>query len=177
MEPVLITDITKFKDSRGFFYESFKSSVMRDKHGIVENFVQDNHSVSSKNTIRGMHYQWNGPMGKLVRVVSGAIVDVIVDIRKNSPTFGEVNYYELNDENLHQLYVPAGFAHGFRCLSDAATVIYKCTEEYNRKGESGIDPFDGELNIDWGISSDDAIISEKDFLSKSFREYSREPRF
>ena len=177
MEPILITDIRKFEDNRGAFYESFKSSFFRERYNVGEQFVQDNHSISSKNTIRGLHYQWDCPMGKLVRVASGAIVDVIVDIRKNSPAFGEVSYYELNDGNLHQLYVPPGFAHGFVCQSSDAVVMYKCTAEYNSKGESGINPFDKELNISWGISADDAIISEKDLLSKSFREYSREPRF
>lgn len=177
MEPILITDIRKFEDNRGAFYESFKSSVFRERYNVGEQFVQDNHSISSKNTIRGLHYQWDCPMGKLVRVAQGSIIDVLVDIRKVSKTFGDVSYYELSDKNLHQVYVPPGFAHGFSCVSDSAVVMYKCTAEYNPNGESGINPFDKELNINWGISSRDAIISEKDLLSKSFREYSREPRF
>lgn len=177
MKPILIDNIKCFKDERGLFYESFKNSSLKEKYNIQENFVQDNHSVSCKNTIRGMHYQWDKPMGKLVRVAVGSITDVVVDIRKDSDTFGDVFYYELNDENLHQLYVPAGFAHGFICKSDTAIVMYKCTSEYNKNGESGINPFDSSLNIKWGIDYKQAVVSDKDLNSKNLVDYLKEPKF
>jgi dTDP-4-dehydrorhamnose 3,5-epimerase len=177
MEPILIKNINKFEDKRGLFYESFRTSAFKDTYEIEQAFVQDNHSVSCKNTIRGMHYQWDEPMGKLVRTATGAITDVVVDIRKDSITFGNVYYYELNDKNLHQLYIPPGFAHGFICRSETAIVLYKCTAEYNKQGESGINPFDKTLNIDWGIEYDEAIISEKDLHSQSIEQYLQEPKF
>lgn len=177
MEPILIKNLKIFKDDRGIFYESFKESFLKEQYGIQELFVQDNHSVSCKNTIRGMHYQWDKPMGKLVRVAQGAITDVIVDIRMNSKTFGKAFYYDLDSENNHQLYVPTGFAHGFVCRSEEAIVIYKCTAEYNKNGESGINPFDLELNIRWGISNNEAIISKKDLESKTLKKYKEESKF
>lgn len=177
MEPVLITDISPFNDRRGIFYESYKESLFQERYGIKERFVQDNHSVSCKNTIRGMHYQWDSPMGKLVRVAIGEITDIIVDIRKNSPTFGSVMTYDLNEENLYQLYIPPGFAHGFICRSEMAVVMYKCTSEYNKSGESGINPFDPLLNIDWGIEYKQAIVSQKDLDSQNLVEYLKEPKF
>ena len=177
MKPILIDRIQSFEDKRGLFYESYKKSVFKDLYGIKEVFVQDNHSVSCKNTIRGMHYQWDNPMGKLVRVAIGAITDVVIDIRKDLSTFGNVYRYELDDKNLHQLYVPPGYAHGFICRSDTAIVMYKCTAEYNKNGESGINPFDKTLNIDWEIEYDKAIISEKDLHSQSIEQYLEEPKF
>jgi dTDP-4-dehydrorhamnose 3,5-epimerase len=177
MKPILIDKIQSFEDRRGLFYESFKTSVFKDVYGIEEVFVQDNHSVSCKNTIRGMHYQWDKPMGKLVRVATGAITDVIVDIRRDSDSFGDVYRYELDDENLHQLYVPPGYAHGFICRSETAVVMYKCTSEYNKNGESGINPFDPFLNIDWGIDYNEAVVSQKDLDSKNLVDYLKEPKF
>ena len=176
-KPVLVDSIKIFEDSRGIFYESYKQTFFKNECDIDEIFVQDNHSVSCKNTIRGMHYQWEQPMGKLVRVAKGAITDVIVDIRKQSEDFGKVFYYDLDEKNGHQLYVPPGFAHGFICRSDEAVVLYKCTSEYNKNGESGINPFDPLLTINWGISYDDAVVSEKDLNSKTLKEYEQEPRF
>ena len=177
MMPILINNIRNFIDQRGVFYESYKYSFLRNEYGIEETFVQDNHSVSSKNVIRGLHYQWDKPMGKLVRVAKGFITDVVVDIRKESGDFGKVFYYELNEENLSQLYVPPGFAHGFICKSDEAIVQDKCTAEYNQKGESGINPFDKALDIKWGVEYNNIIVSEKDLNSKAFLEYEREPKF
>ena len=177
MKPILIDKIVSFRDKRGLFYESFKASTIKGTYGIEEIFVQDNHSVSCKNTIRGMHYQWNNPMGKLVRVAVGAITDVVVDIRKDSDSFGNVYRYELDEENLHQLYVPPGYAHGFICRSDTAVVMYKCTAEYNKHGESGINPFDPFLNIDWGIDYNEAVVSQKDLYSKNLVDYLKEPKF
>lgn len=177
IQPLLIEEIKSFKDNRGIFYESYKQSMFKEKFSLNETFVQDNHSVSCKNTIRGMHYQWDKPMGKLVRVAIGSILDVLVDIRINSDTFGKVFYYEINDENLSQVYIPPGFAHGFICKSDTAIVMYKCTEEYNKEGESGINPFDKQLNINWGIDYKEAIVSEKDLNSKTLKQYMMEAKF
>ena len=171
MEPILIEDVRKFEDNRGFFYESYKQSM------INESFVQDNHSLSKKNTIRGLHYQWDKPMGKLVRVAQGEIMDVVTDVRKDSGNFGKSYYYQLSDKNLKQLFVPPGFAHGFICRSETAIVLYKCTSEYNKFGESGINPFDEDLNIDWGIKLEESVISQKDLESKSFSEYILKPKF
>lgn len=177
MKPVLITNIKKFIDQRGLFYESYKHSFFKSEYGIEEDFVQDNHSLSYKNVIRGMHYQWDRPMGKLIRVPKGSVMDVVIDIRSESDDFGKISYYELNEENLSQLYVPPGFAHGFICKSDEAIVQYKCTAEYNQKGESGINPFDKTLDIKWGVQYNKAVVSEKDLNSKTFLEYQREPKF
>lgn len=177
MEPILINKIRCFTDHRGIFYESHKESFLKEYYGIEEVFVQDNHSVSNKNVIRGMHYQWDRPMGKLVRVAKGSIMDVIVDIRKESLNFGKVSYYNLDDQNLLQLYVPSGFAHGFICKSDEAIVLYKCTAEYNKEGESGLNPFDKTLNIDWGLEYAETIISEKDLHAQSIEQYIKEPKF
>lgn len=171
MEPFLITT-KKYFDLRGSFCESYKLSNIPN---LI--FVQDNHAVSKKNVIRGMHYQWDNPMGKLVRCSLGKIIDVIVDIRIKSDSFGKIYYYELSEENMNQLYVPPGFAHGYIALNDVTHVQYKCTSEYNKNGEGGINPLDKELNIDWGIDLKQAIISEKDNNSLSFSQYILEPKF
>jgi dTDP-4-dehydrorhamnose 3,5-epimerase len=175
MEPILI-DTKYFIDDRGIFYESYKKSSMI-LHNICKDFVQDNHSTSKKNTIRGLHYQWDKPMDKLVRVSFGVIMDVVVDIRINSKNYGKVYYYELSEQNLKQLYIPSGFAHGFVALSDIAHVQYKCTNEYNSSGESGIDPLDKDLNINWNIDINRAIISNKDLNAISFKKYSLNAKF
>lgn len=177
MNPILIENVKSFKDKRGTFYESYKYSNLKNVYGIDEVFVQDNHSISCKNTIRGMHYQWDKPMGKLVRVAQGHITDVVVDIRSRSATFGKVFYFSLSEEKLNQLYVPPGFAHGFICRSETAVVIYKCTSEYNKEGESGINPFDKSLKINWEIEYDEAIMSEKDNNAQSIEQYLKEPKF
>jgi dTDP-4-dehydrorhamnose 3,5-epimerase len=171
MEPILI-DTKYFIDDRGIFYESYKKSSLLDY-----TFVQDNHAVSKKNVIRGMHYQWDGPMDKLVRCSHGKVMDVIIDVRKKSINFGKIYYFELSEENMQQLFVPAGFAHGYVALSDVAHVQYKCTVEYNKNGESGINPLDKKLNINWGIDLQNAIISDKDKQSISFEEYALNPKF
>jgi len=176
-EPILIEGLRIFEDNRGCFFESYKQSVFQETYGISKEFVQDNHSYSVKNTIRGLHYQWDGPMGKLVRAASGTVKDVIVDIRKESNNYGKSYSYILSADNNNQLYVPPGFAHGFVCLSEEAVVLYKCTEEYNNLGESGINPFDKDLRIDWGIKREKAVISEKDASAQTFLEYSQLPRF
>lgn len=178
-DPILIQKINKFQDSRGFFYESYKENFLSEEYGITKKFVQDNHSVSKYGVIRGMHYQWDSPMDKLVRVSKGKIVDVIIDIRKNSPTFGEVSSYLLDEENNYQLWIPAGFAHGFVSLSQEAHVQYKCTEVYNKDAESGICPLDKKTKSIFlkYISKNDIILSEKDKSSKSFSEYCLDAKF
>jgi dTDP-4-dehydrorhamnose 3,5-epimerase len=149
-----------FSDQRGFFLETYKYSEFF-KNGIKEYFVQDNHSKSVKNVLRGLHYQ-NNPkaQGKLVRCTKGRVWDVGVDIRKGSPYFGKWVGLELSEENFYMLYIPAGFAHGFCVLSDIAEVQYKCTEEYSIELDSGIRWDDPDININWPIR--DPLLSEKD---------------
>ena len=151
-----------FKDSRGYFFEAYNQNVY-DKQGIDIKFVQDNQSFSARGTIRGLHYQLPPhSQTKLVRVLSGAILDVAVDIRKGSPTYGKVFTIELNAENKKQLYIPAGFAHGFSVLSETAEVLYKCDKFYNKESEAGILYNDPSLGIDWMIEKGSELISEKD---------------
>lgn len=149
-----------FHDERGFFTETFKASDF-EKNGLPSVFVQDNYSVSKKNCIRGLHYQLDPyAQGKLVRVVSGAIRDVAVDIRRNSPTFLQKAVVELSDQNHHMLFIPPGFAHGFVALTDDVKLVYKCTAEYSKEHERGIRFDDPEINIDWGVTN--PIVSKRD---------------
>lgn len=152
---VLLITPKVFKDSRGYFLESFNN-----KH-LPFNFVQDNQSYSEKNTIRGLHYQVNKPQGKLVRVIKGRILDVAIDIRKDSPTFKQYVAVELSSDNFKQLYVPEGFAHGFSVLSDEAEVLYKTTDYWYKEHERSINFNDPELNIDWKLEGL-SILSDKD---------------
>jgi len=174
---VLIEDIKKFQDDRGIFYESYKEDFLLEKYGLENTFVQDNHSVSKKNVIRGLHYQWDQPMGKLIRVSHGSIIDIIVDIRRKSPNFGKVYKFSLSAQNINQLWVPPGFAHGFVSLEGNTHVQYKCTQVYNPDGEGGINPFDPTLNIDWGVTRSDALCSQRDLNSQSFSQYILNPKF
>lgn len=167
-----LVDLKKYLDKRGYFQETFNKTIEKE---IGQKFVQDNESFSKKYTIRGMHYQWDKPMGKLVRCSYGSIVDVVVDIRKKSKDYGRVYYFNLSSENSKMLWVPPGFAHGFEALSDVALVSYKCTEYYNKDGESGISPLDKFLNIKW--ISENPIISNKDLSAKSFDDYNEKVRF
>ena len=148
-----------FNDDRGYFYETFKDSLFK-QHGISGDFVQDNQSFSTKGVLRGLHFQ-KAPFaqGKLVRVISGSVIDIAVDIRPNSPTFGQYESFLLTGENKKMVYVPDGFAHGFVTLEDAI-FTYKCTNVYDKASESGIIYNDPELNIDWGVES--PLVSEKD---------------
>jgi dTDP-4-dehydrorhamnose 3,5-epimerase len=160
VEPTEIPDVLLvtpkvFKDSRGYFLESFNN-----KH-LPFNFVQDNQSYSEKNTIRGLHYQVVKPQGKLVRAIKGRILDVAVDIRKDSPTFKQYVAVELSSENFKQLYVPEGFAHGFSVLSDEAEVLYKTTDYWYKEHERSINFNDPELNIDWKLEGL-PILADKD---------------
>jgi dTDP-4-dehydrorhamnose 3,5-epimerase len=145
--PILIKPMV-YGDHRGFFQETYRRSAWVDL-GITEEFVQDNHSRSGHGILRGMHFQVGDGMAKLVRCARGAIFDVVVDLRKGSPTFGRWQGFELNDESLHQLYIPVGFAHGFVVLSDVADVIYKCSRYYDEAIERGISWDDPDVGIDW----------------------------
>lgn len=149
-----------FFDERGFFMESYKESDFR-KCGIDSVFTQDNHSLSKKNVIRGLHYQLNPKaQGKLVRVIRGAVLDVAVDIRKNSPTYKKWVAVELSDENNVMIFIPPGFAHGFAALTDNAHLVYKCTAEYDQKLDAGIRWDDPDLGVSWTVSN--PIVSVKD---------------
>tara|TARA_B100000686_G_C16613017_1_gene874864 strand:+ start:46 stop:600 length:555 start_codon:yes stop_codon:yes gene_type:complete len=171
---VILFTPTVYHDHRGLFFQSFDKQV-QDVTG--HEFVQDNHSYSHKNVIRGLHYQWDSPMGKLVRVVRGSAIDYFVDIRKDSPTYGQYDCVELNTENYSMIWIPEGFAHGFVSLEDHTTVLYRCTAYYNPVGESGINIFDPDIAIDWPIKKEDALISERDVNSQSFQEYSKNIKF
>jgi dTDP-4-dehydrorhamnose 3,5-epimerase len=156
---VLIIESQIFRDDRGFFLETF-SAKKQTGSGIPERFVQDNHSRSTRGVLRGLHYQLDHPQGKLVHVARGRIFDVAVDIRRGSPTFAKWFGTELDDENLHSMWIPEGFAHGFCVLSDIADVIYKCTAPYVAEDDRGILWNDPMIGIDWPI--DDVVLSPKD---------------
>jgi dTDP-4-dehydrorhamnose 3,5-epimerase len=157
-----------FPDSRGYFFESYNKNIFTEQ-GINIDFVQDNQSSSTYGVIRGLHFQLPPyAQSKLVRVLSGRILDVAVDIRRGSPTFGKHFTIELSAENKKQLLLPHGFAHGFSVLSETAEVLYKCDAFYNKQSESGIMFNDPELNIDWQIPADLQVISEKDMNNPSF---------
>jgi dTDP-4-dehydrorhamnose 3,5-epimerase len=158
---VLIIEPKVFGDDRGFFMESFNEKTFREKTGVKTPFVQDNHSRSAKNVLRGLHYQIKQAQGKLVRVVLGEVYDVAVDIRKSSPTFGQWVGCILSEANKKQFWVPPGFAHGFVVLSDTADFLYKTTDYYAPEYERSILWNDPALNIDWKIK-DEPILSVKD---------------
>ncbi|WP_264525312.1 dTDP-4-dehydrorhamnose 3,5-epimerase [Flavobacterium sp. N502536] len=162
IEDLLIIEPTVFGDERGYFFESYSKAKFADL-GINIDFVQDNQSFSKKGTLRGLHYQ-NPPFSqtKLVRVLEGEIVDVAVDLRRDSPTYGKSFSVLLSAENKKQLLVPQGFAHGFSVISETASVMYKCDQFYDKVSEGGIRFDDPSLNIDWGINLKEAIVSEKD---------------
>ena len=157
-----------FQDDRGYFFESYSKSKLSD-FGIEIDFVQDNQSFSKRGTLRGLHYQ-NPPYSqtKLVRVLQGEIMDVAVDLRKDSATFGEHFGIILSSENKKQLLVPQGFAHGFSVLSETAVVSYKCDQYYNKSSEGGIRFDDESINIDWGMDLATAIVSDKDLILPNF---------
>ena len=157
-----------FQDDRGFFVEEFRADQFKEL-GLPHNFVQENHSGSVKNVLRGLHFQWNPPMAKLMRVLSGTAFLVAVDIRKKSPTLGQWFGIEISSDERRQLYAPAGFARGFCVLSDFAEIQYLCTGVYNPKGESGIRWNDPEVGIDWPVK--DPILSSKDEKAQSLNEW------
>ena len=166
---VLLIKPRVFNDERGFFMETFHAKKMREG-GIVHDFVQDNHSSSKRGTLRGLHYQIDNTQGKLVRVASGEIYDVAVDIRKSSPTFGKWVGAFLSAKNKYQLWIPPGFAHGFYVLSEQADVLYKATDFYNAKAERCIMWNDEDLGIDWHIpKGEKPVLSAKDLHGSSLK--------
>jgi len=148
-----------FRDARGFFFESYQERKFREL-GVHERFVQDNHARSLKGTLRGLHYQVERPQAKLCRVIQGGVLDVAVDIRPGSPHFGRYASAILSAENMLQVYIPAGFAHGYLVLSETAEFLYKCSDFYRPECERGIIWNDAEININWGVQ--DPILSAKD---------------
>jgi len=166
----LIFEPTVYKDERGFFFESYNEQTFH-KEGVTNRFVQDNQSFSKYGVIRGLHYQLDPyPQTKLVRVLQGRILDVAVDIRQGSPTFGKYVSVELSSDNKRQLLVPRGFAHGFSVLSETAEVSYKCDGFYDKASEGGIRYDDPQLNIDWQLPLGEAIVSAKDLQLPVFAE-------
>jgi dTDP-4-dehydrorhamnose 3,5-epimerase len=164
---VLLINPSIFGDDRGHFFESFNSEIWKSQ-GLTSEFVQDNQSFSKKGVIRGLHFQ-NSPhaQGKLVRVIMGKVLDVAVDLRPESPTFGKYELFELDAENGNMVYIPEGFAHGFAALEDSI-FQYKCTGLYNKASEGGLRWNDPSLNIAWGV--EDPIVSEKDQVLPLFEE-------
>lgn len=175
LEGVLIIQPPIFRDARGFFLESYHRRKYAEL-GIPDEFVQDNHSRSSLGVVRGLHYQdMTAPMGKLVRCTFGAVFDVAVDLRVGSPTFARWFGVELNTDNVKQLWVPAGFAHGFATLTEFAEVQYKCTNLYAPASEGAVIWNDPDIGIEWPVR--DPIVSAKDGQAKSLKEYQEQPAF
>ena len=161
-------------DSRGFFMETFRADHF-SRLGLPTEFVQDNHSKSAKHVMRGLHFQWDPPMGKLMRVTHGAAFLVAVDIRKGSPTLGKWFGMEVSAENKKQIWAPYGFARGFCALTDNCEVQYKCTGIYNSQGESGISLFDPEIGIEWPINPANASTSDKDRKAQMLAQWLASP--
>ncbi|WP_409285243.1 dTDP-4-dehydrorhamnose 3,5-epimerase [Pseudomonas protegens] len=166
---VLIIEPKVFGDERGFFYESFNAKAFEDATGLKKSFVQDNHSRSVKNVLRGLHYQVEHAQGKLVRVIAGEVLDVAVDIRRSSPNFGRWASVRLSAQNNRQLWIPEGFAHGFVVLSDSAEFLYKTTDYYTPSAERCIRWDDPTLAIDWQLQ-EPPTLSAKDQNGKSLKE-------
>ncbi|WP_293932233.1 dTDP-4-dehydrorhamnose 3,5-epimerase [Sphingobacterium sp. UBA6645] len=160
-----------FGDSRGYFFESFNENTFNQLTGTQTKFVQDNQSYSTRGVLRGLHAQaGEHAQAKLVRVIEGEVLDVAVDVRPGSATYGEYVAVNLSAENKLQLFVPRGFLHGFVVLSETATFFYKCDNFYNKESECGVHPFDAELAVDWQIALDEVQLSDKDKLAPSFKE-------
>jgi dTDP-4-dehydrorhamnose 3,5-epimerase len=156
-------------DARGFFFESYNATSFTNATGITAEFVQDNHSHSVRGVLRGLHYQWPQPQGKLIRVIHGRVLDVAVDLRRSSPSFGQWVSVELVEERHQQLWIPSGFAHGFVVLSDRADVVYKTTDYYAPEHERCIRWDDATLAIDWQITGA-PLISPKDAAGRAFED-------
>jgi dTDP-4-dehydrorhamnose 3,5-epimerase len=165
---LVILEPRVFGDQRGFFLESYNERAFAEL-GIQERFVQDNHSSSLRNVLRGLHYQIKHPQGKLVRVVEGEVLDVAVDVRRSSPTFGRWEAVRLSGENKRMLWIPVGFAHGFRALSESAQVLYKATDYYAPEHEQTLAWDDPDLDIDWALEGD-PIVSAKDQRGVALRD-------
>ncbi len=164
LQDLVVIEPTVFEDARGCFFEAYNQSIFAAE-GLHFSFVQDNQSFSKRGTLRGLHYQ-NPPFAqtKLVRVLEGEIKDICVDLRRDSPTYGQHFAINLSAENKKQLLIPHGFAHGFSVISETAVVMYKCDQFYNKASEGGIRFDDPSLNIDWGMDLKDAIVSDKDLV-------------
>ena len=172
IEGVFTVEPTVFGDDRGYFMETYNEKDFKEV-GIDLTFVQDNQSKSSKGVLRGLHFQYTQPQGKLVRVIKGEVFDVIVDLRKESKTYGKWIAEILSEKNKKQLFIPKGFAHGFLVLSDEAEFVYKCTDFYNSEDEGGIIWNDPDIAIEWPLDEigvENIILSEKDKLWKKFNE-------
>ncbi|MBZ9570462.1 dTDP-4-dehydrorhamnose 3,5-epimerase [Methanobrevibacter sp. TMH8] len=169
IEGIFIIEPTIFGDERGYFLETYHKKEF-EENGLNVNFVQDNQSKSTKGVLRGLHFQYTQPQGKLVRVIKGEVFDVAVDLRKDSTTYGEYISVILSEKNKKQFYIPPGFAHGFLVLSDEAEFTYKCTDFYNGPDEGGIIWNDPEIGIKWPLNENEMILSEKDMKWKSLSE-------
>ncbi len=165
---ILVIEPKVFADNRGFFMESYNRRTLAP-YGITLDFVQDNHSASTRNTLRGLHYQIKPGQDKLVRCVNGSVLDVVVDIRRGSPTFGQWESFLLSAENKKMVYVPKGFAHGFCVLSDYAEFLYKCTEYWSPQDERGIAWDDPAIGIDWQLTGE-PVLSGKDRVNPLLRD-------
>ena len=171
IKDVVIFEPRIFTDDRGYFFETYNEKLFND-NGITAKFVQDNQSKSSYGVIRGLHFQkGEHAQAKLVRVLQGSVLDVAVDLRKGSETYGKHVAVELSDVNNLQLFIPRGFAHGFSVLSRTAVFAYKCDNLYCKESEGGIDCSDPDLGIDWQIPAEDRILSEKDKLHPLFKDF------
>jgi len=169
---VIIFEPKVFGDERGFFYESFNEKVFKQATGLNIDFVQDNHSKSAKNVLRGLHYQTEHAQGKLVRVTQGEVFDVAVDLRQSSSTFGQWVGKKLSAENKHMIWVPAGFAHGFVVLSEMAEFLYKTTDFYSHEHEISIQWNDADIGIDWPLDEEPSLsVKDKDGLAFSEAPY------
>ena len=169
-KPVLI-EPRVFGDARGYFFEPYNRNTFASQWNIDDIFVQDNESYSSRGVLRGLHYQaGDKAQAKLVRVVTGSVLDVVVDIRKSSPNFGQVYSYVLDDAKKHMLFVPRGFAHGFAVLSDTAIFQYKVDNFYAKESERGIHYADKKLAIDWQLPAESILVSEKDKILPAFED-------
>ena len=176
IKDLLIINPSVYNDERGYFYETYNQRFLRDK-GIYTNFVQDNQSYSTKNVLRGLHFQTIAPQAKLVRCVVGEVYDVVVDLRKSSETYKQWYGVKLSDENKKMMFVPKGFAHGFVTLSDYAIFQYKCDELYMPTADAGVNFKDEELNIDWLVDINELIISEKDRVLPRLADIEKELQF
>ncbi|WP_175633576.1 dTDP-4-dehydrorhamnose 3,5-epimerase [Pedobacter ghigonis] len=169
LKDCLIIKPRVFEDPRGYFFESFNQNTFEEQTGLSGRFVQDNQSYSSYGVIRGLHAQTGEfAQAKLVRVTKGEVLDVAVDVRPSSPTYGKHIAVRLSAENKLQLYIPRGFVHGFSVLSETAEFLYKCDNFFNKASETGVIYNDADLNIDWLIPEEDQAISDKDLLLKPF---------
>jgi dTDP-4-dehydrorhamnose 3,5-epimerase len=169
IKDLLIIKPKVFEDARGYFFESYNEAVFK-QHGVDANFIQDNQSLSNSGVLRGLHFQ--APpfaQGKLVRVINGAVLDIAVDIRRNSPTYGQHVSVELTEENKTMFYIPPGFAHGFLTLRDHTIFSYKCTNLYNKASEGTVLWNDNNLHINWNIQN--PILSDKDIMGTPFKEF------